>query len=97
MQRPVSALTVLSKRKTGRPVLDLEDAALLSGQVGDLFKFTRGNHECANSFLWLLLDSMSCSNKSQASQETLVFGFLVWLVWTATLCLEYETNASVQM
>lgn len=45
MQRPVSAPTMLSKRKTGRPILDLEDTALLSGQVGDLFKFTNGNSE----------------------------------------------------
>lgn len=45
MQRPASAPTVLSKWKTGRQMFDLEGTALLSGQVGDLFKFTKINHE----------------------------------------------------
>lgn len=39
MQRPGRAPTLQNKKRTGTQIFDLEDAALFSGQVGDLFRF----------------------------------------------------------
>lgn len=37
-QRPASAPTVMSKKRTGRQIFAHEDVAVISGQVGGLFR-----------------------------------------------------------
>lgn len=76
MQRPASTPTVMSKRKPGTQMFDLQDTALFSGLVGDWFNFTKENHEQTNGFSWSLLDSASCTDKSHAALWKLWFDLL---------------------